>query len=125
MKDFALTSDNDLDMSGTDMNLVNDIFQLSQNLKIRLQTFLGEWYLNTTIGIPYFQEIFIKNPNEIVVTNYLKKVIKETDGIINIKDFSFVYDKENPSKRAVDISFKCDTEFTKNYIFNFAIPING
>jgi len=125
MRDFALTDSFDIDVSGEDLFFVYDIDQLAQNLKIRLQTFLAEWYLNIEIGVPYFQEIFKKNPNEIIVTNYIKKVIKETEGILNILSFSFSYNNDDPSIRGVSISFTCDTIYTKNYTFNINVPING
>ena len=33
---------------------------VAQRLKIMLQTFLGEWFLDPTIGIDYFNQIFGK-----------------------------------------------------------------
>lgn len=124
MKDFKLTENGDLDMSGIDLQFVDGINQLAQNLKIRLQTFLTEWFLDLTIGMPYFQEIFIKNPSETVITNYTKKIIKETDGILRILSFNFSYEKSSPQERALSISFVADTIYTKNYTFDLLLPIN-
>ena len=31
---------------------------LAQKLKIKLQTFAGEWFLDQSEGVPYFQQIF-------------------------------------------------------------------
>jgi hypothetical protein len=124
MIDFKLTDNGDLDMSGTDLLFVTDINQLAQNLKIRLQTFLEEWFLDQTIGLPYFQEIFVKNPNETFITNYIKKVIKETQGVIKILAFSFEYINDEPQKRELKISFVCETIYSINFTFNLAIPIN-
>jgi hypothetical protein len=124
MNDFKLTADNDLDMSGNDMLFVSDMDQLAQNLKIRLQTFFEEWYLDQTIGLPYFQEIFAKNPNETFITNYIKKVIKETVGIVKIVSFSFEYDNSSPQKRALKIAFVCETIYSKDITFILSIPIN-
>ena len=35
---------------------------LDQRIDCRLRTFLGEFWLDQSIGIPYFQEILKKNP---------------------------------------------------------------
>jgi len=53
--------------------------QVKQRLTLRLQRFLGEWFLDTTKGIDFFTYIKVKNPNIEVIDAALKnEVLKES-----------------------------------------------
>ena len=61
MVDFKITPDGDLEITP-----VGDIVpteSVAQAVLIRLKWFLAEWRLGPTLGFPYFEEVFIKNPN--------------------------------------------------------------
>ena len=67
MKDLAINKEdtesgvkNDLIIDTFDLSMVDGIEQIRQKLQIRLQFFYGEWYLDTTQGVKYFDEIFKK-----------------------------------------------------------------
>jgi len=66
MKQLALnTTKNeewDLILENGQLLTVSDSEYIPQKAKQILLTFKNEWYQNTTIGIPYFEAIFIKNP---------------------------------------------------------------
>jgi len=76
-----------------DFVLTTDIPTLvQQRLTIRLMRFLGEWYLDTTAGVPYFQQIFVKNPNMSAVESYIKKIILGTKDVVSLQSFQFSFD---------------------------------
>lgn len=52
-----------------------------QHLRCRFQFFLGEWFLDRREGIPFFREIFTKNPSLIVVRSIYDQIIAGTPGI--------------------------------------------
>jgi hypothetical protein len=86
--------------------LVYGIDQIAQNLAIRLRFIQGEWFLNILAGIPYYQYFFIKAPNQIQVESFLKEAIMNTRGVLQILDFSSLY---NPSNRSYSVNFECQT----------------
>lgn len=59
---------------------VIDLNSLRLRLQQRLNTFLGEWFIDRTFGVPYFQIIF-NNPEETaVITNIINtEILKETE----------------------------------------------
>jgi hypothetical protein len=92
MIDLGLANDtHDLIIKDLDLVLIDGIDQIAQNLNITLRFFLGEWYLDTTVGIPYYQYFFIKNPNQIQVDSFLMNAIYDTPGVTNITAYASKY----------------------------------
>jgi hypothetical protein len=60
---------------------------LSQKLKIKLLTFTEEWFLDTTYGVPYFQEIFGKSRDKNTIDTLFQKLIREEDLVQEIVQF--------------------------------------
>lgn len=67
---------------------------VAQRLKITLSTFLGEWFLDTTIGVPYFQQIFGKGRSKSAVDVIFQRIIAADPGVIEIREFSSVIDNQ-------------------------------
>ena len=65
---------------------------VTQKLKIRLNMFLGEWYLNINKGIPYFEEILVKDPNLNFIEDLLKTEIVSIPEIDILEKFEIEYD---------------------------------
>lgn len=61
---------------------------VAQRLKITLYTFLGEWFLDTTIGVPYFQQIFGKIRSKATVDLIFQRIIADDPDVIEILSFS-------------------------------------
>jgi hypothetical protein len=70
---------------------------MAQKLRIRISMFLGGWYLDTTIGMPYLpvpgqpniQAILgSKSPNQAQAISLLKALIFGTPGITALQQFS-------------------------------------
>ena len=103
MNDLALDpTTGDLLITDFDLSLVTGTDQVAQNLAIRLRFFLGEWYLDNTAGIPYYEYILIKAPNEIQVESFLKEEISGTNGVTQITAFSSSF---TPATRSYNVSF--------------------
>ena len=92
MADLLMTPDGDLDLSTNDMQLVTGSAEIAQHLRIRLKFFLGEWFLDTRLGVPYIQQILRKRPQLAVVQDILRRTVLSTPGIIEILSFSFELD---------------------------------
>lgn len=104
MIDIALDpATGDLLLSDFDLSLIADISQVAQNLSIRLRFFLGEWFLDTTAGIPYYQYILIKAPNQIQVESFIKEEISNTTGVTQITAFSSSFISDS---RSYNVNFQ-------------------
>jgi len=82
---------NDLLITNGDLSLISGQDAIAQDLQQRLQVWLGEWFLDTAFGVPYRQQILIKNPNMDIVQADLIATITATPGVTQVLDFEFTY----------------------------------
>ena len=82
----------DLEVVDKDLHIVSEKDRVRQHLKIRLWFFLKEWFLDTTAGVPFFEEILVKAPNITRIENILKVVILDTPDVSEITKFDVAYD---------------------------------
>lgn len=75
---------------------------VAQRLKITLYTFLGEWFLDPTIGVPYFQQIFGKGRTKSAVDVIFQRFISNDPGVIEIREFQSVLE---PQGRGYEMTF--------------------
>lgn len=108
-KNVALTKDNhDIFFENGQLAMVKDIDNVEQKLKSRLSTFSSEWFLNTLIGLPFFDEILIKNPNVPDIDSLIKVEIVNTVGVTELIEFGSDFDV---ATRTYSATFKVLTEF--------------
>jgi len=93
----------DIKIVGGDLSLLTGIDAVEQHLKQRLKTFYGEWFLNKAIGVPYFEQVFVKNFNANILDSVFKKIIIETPGVIQLLEFALEIDS---SAREFFLTFK-------------------
>lgn len=103
MADVGLDSEGDLLIVDDELLLVEDDDAIVQNLTIRLRFFLGEWFLDTRIGIPYFADVFIKNPDLVLVRGLMRRTILTTPGVQSMETFTTDFDN---ATRKLSVSFK-------------------
>lgn len=63
---------------------------VAQRLKITLYTFLGEWFLDTSLGVPYFQAILGKGRTKQSVDIIFQTIIGDDPGVVEIRQFDSV-----------------------------------
>lgn len=54
---------------------------VAQRLKITLQTFKGEWFLDQDIGIPYIQQIMVKGVPKQTIDVIFQEAILNDEGV--------------------------------------------
>ena len=74
---------------------------VAQRLRIRLQTFLGEWFLNTEYGVGYWQRILGKKTSKTAVDRIFQEQILDERGVREISSFSSTF-----KNRQYDMSFR-------------------
>lgn len=80
---------------------------VAQRLKIKLMTFLGEWFLDQDIGVPYFQRIFAKQSSRASVDAIFQQQILTTEGVVQILEYNSSLES---STRTFSFTFRVLTE---------------
>lgn len=85
MADILVDNDGDISISNGKISLTKNV---SQKVSIVLKTFKGEWFLDESIGIPYFQSILGKKLSKEEIDSIFKTQILNVDGVYKILSFS-------------------------------------
>lgn len=107
MSAFQMTPDGDLaltyaDTGRSNLAIVTDpVIAKAIKLRNRFLLFLGEWFLDTRIGVPYFQFLFVKNPDVALVRRMLRRVIESVGFLVASIDLTY-----DPSARTLSFTFQ-------------------
>jgi hypothetical protein len=80
--------------------------QVAQAIGIRLRCWLGEWFLDTTHGVPYLERILGKVSRPEIVEAVLRAQILGVAGVRSILSFTLSI---NLSTRLARVEFSADT----------------
>jgi hypothetical protein len=108
MISLAVDKCNDIFLENGNLCRVTGSAQTIQFVRQRLLTYLGEWFLDTLAGLPYFQQILVKPANEILTEAVIKNEIATTPEVQELTSFEFTFDR---SVRIVNIDFTAITEY--------------
>lgn len=100
------TTTHDLIIENYDLALVDGIDLVRQAIKQRLLLVLEEWFLDDTIGVPWYQYIFQKGADINRVKSILINQISGTEGVIKITSFDLDYNNVN---RSLSVNFTAET----------------
>lgn len=64
---------------------------VAQSLRVRLAMFKGEWFLDQTAGVPYYQDLLGKKFNEIRARAAFRTVILATPGVGTLDALTVAY----------------------------------
>ncbi len=107
MATFQQASDGDLALTLGRFPLVSGAVQKAQKIANTLGLVAGEWFLDTRVGIPYFENILgIKNPPLSLIRQIFTRGILTVEGIESVQvevDF-------DASTRELDWSFVAITD---------------
>ncbi|MDO9417043.1 hypothetical protein [Pararhizobium sp.] len=104
---------NDLYLA-TDGNLamVTGALAVGQHVRQRLSTFEGEWFLDTTAGVPWLNEILGRGYDPALAESVVKAEILDTDAVTEITTFSVGFNRASRGLiiRGVEVLTKYDEE---------------
>lgn len=106
-RDLKLDADGDLLFEGGDMVLDSGASSIVSDVRARLNTFRGEWFLDQEIGIPYFDDVLVKRPNLPAIRAIFRDAMLETPGIAEIVSMAFDYDG---AQRRMTLKFRAATD---------------
>ena len=105
MLDILLTPNGDLNITENgDIQLTESV---RQAVRIRLLWFFSEWRFSPSKGIPYFEDILIKNPNPTRIRRIIRNEVLSVREVRDVQDLQV---NINPQTRQAQISFVAVTD---------------
>ena len=107
--DIALNiASNDLVIKNNDLILIDNAERVAQQVLITLRFWLGEWFLDTRQGVPYFEYVLVKNPNTNHIRQILAEKIQSVEGVNSIVSLDFDFRRIT---RELYVNFEIDTDY--------------
>lgn len=96
----------DIALNNNDLILIDNAERISQQIKISLQFWLGEWFLNSALGVPYLERICVKNPNLQHIRQIFRNTIQNVDGVTAVNSLDLSVDA---SARVLTVTYTAAT----------------
>lgn len=97
MLDLLLGRNGDLQISDMgDIALTNSV---AQAITVRLRWFLGEWKYNPAFGVPYYEEILVKNASRLRVEQLIREQILSVKEVRSLPELKIAVDE--PGRKMV------------------------
>jgi len=105
--DLALSADHDLDLDLLGRtSFVDGAERIAQQIKTTLLTFLGEWFLDTTFGVPYFEDVLVKSPNRASIEAIFRARIRAVPGVARVRGLELQVERQ---LRVLRVTYDVDT----------------
>jgi hypothetical protein len=92
---------------------------VAQRLSIRLKMYFREWVLDRSAGTKWYQNILVKGSDKYVVDQELKKRVRDTEGVSDIRTWNSRF---NASTREYELDFVVVTEI-EEISLKFNLPV--
>lgn len=110
IRDFKGTADGEWAIENGDLAVVEGAEAIPQGIRVRLQMFKGECYLNESAGVDYIDRILVKNTDPLVVRALLSEAISDTPDVVTVIAAQLVQEE---GTRNASISYQCDTTYSE------------
>lgn len=107
MIDLKLDNTGDLELTQLGDILPTD--SIAQAVRVRLLWFFEEWRLGPDLGFPYFEHLFVKNPNETKLRHLIRETVMEVEGVTDVTDITFTVDRKQRTA-AIAVTFTTDED---------------
>ena len=105
--DLALNVDSwDLVFHNNDLMLIDNAERIGQQIKITLQFWFKEWFLDTTQGIPYLEHICVKNPNLQHIRQIFREAIQSVPDVDSVTELTL---NVNAKERILSVTYTANT----------------
>jgi hypothetical protein len=78
-----------------------------QRLRQKFQFIKGEWFLDRRLGVPFREQILVKNPDRGLVCSIIRRIILDTPGFARVATLTADVDK---ATRSMAIDFEAVLE---------------
>ena len=110
----------DLLLNNNDLMVIDNAERVAQQILITLRFWLGEWFLDTTQGVPYLEYILVKNPNENHIRQILTEAILSVEGVNTVDNMELDFDVRN---RKMAVTYTVTTDYgllTRKEVLGYA-----
>ena len=97
MSCFLLLPSGDLDLSLGSIQITQAQQEILQTIRAAVREFAGEWFLDSSRGLPFFTVILQKGTDQDVITNLFKNAVLAVDGVIEVGSASLAVDARGRS----------------------------
>lgn len=80
---------------------------IRQAVELSIGLLLGEWFLDTTLGFPMFEQVLVKSPNIPAIKDLFRTRIEAVPGVVTCTKLDLDY---NRSTRKLTVSFVANTD---------------
>jgi hypothetical protein len=106
-----LETSGDWQLSNGDLVLTSDAQSIGtnpilQDILQKIKFFQGEWFLDNSLGVPWFQQILVKNPDLAKIEAIFIDLILSVPGVDALVSFEFT---PNLPNRSFTLSFQAQT----------------
>lgn len=117
----------DLLITNGDLTLTSDANPLGtnpilQDILQRFRMFLGEWFLDNTQGVPWFQQILIKGYDQSKINAIFLNIILAVPGVLLLNSYSFTI---NTEFRSLVVQFNAQTTSGPINYAGSIVPVGG
>lgn len=115
--DILLSTDGDIRLADADIELTESV---AQKIAIKLRWFANEWKFNRNFGVPYYEDIFVKQYDLEYIRQLLEEEILSVEEVSGIKTLDLTVDNE---RRALSVS--CEVLLKSGETEKSEVIING
>ena len=106
MANISVNEDGDIAVVDGALGIVSGLEEMTQLLDQTQSTTQGDWFLDTDLGLPYFQTIMRKSTSIAEIESIYLDTINAVPGVLEIETFNLSLD---PATRVLSISFRVRT----------------
>jgi hypothetical protein len=119
VRDFLLDDDGDFAVVNGDFATVADLAAVVQGVEMRILFFLGEYFLDESIGVDWFGKVLKKNPNPLEVREELRRAIASTPDVLEVTSLALTID---PETRQGTIGYTVRTIYNRSISGSIVAP---
>lgn len=117
--DLMLDETGDIAFDGMDISVGDGAAVVAQRVEMRLSTVKGHWFLDTSLGTPYYANILGKNFNPTTLNAIFLDVILGTPGVAKLNEpIAYTFDRR---ARKLSMSFIATTTAGASLPIDFSI----
>ena len=105
--DFGLDDEGDEYADATGLAMTGDLPGIKQQVTLRIGFFKGEWFLDEERGVPWYEEIIVKNPNLIRIREIFRDAILSVTGIREVTFMELLF---SAYIRTLSVNFRASTD---------------